>query len=625
MSSLQVNLKQIGPVKQPADNKNNVPYSSEEKIDRLKGLLWDSEERFQGFLSQMPYAVRLYELDDESDLVFIGANQEADRLFRVDHHLFIGSKVEESFPNFSNSLIPDRHIRALQEGKPWQSLAILYRNGERLGYFDINAFLMTPQTLAVMLVNIPEPLDLPIPGMPGDGEQEGEIQREILELHINQGDIQQVFEEENSDDDGEPHSFPEIIPSADHDTFKFTDLFSEEDLQAIQDTYAVATNMASIICDPQGRPITKPSNFCRLCQDIIRKNDKGLFNCMASDAHIGRPNYDGPIMSPCLSGGLWDGGASICIGDEHIASWLVGQVRTEDLQVGRMLAYAREIGVDEEEFYLALQEVPLMSKVQFREVCNALFWFSNQISQLALQNIMQNRAIAARQRAEAALRRSQARLHRLSGNLILAQEEERKQLAIELHDGIGQSLTAAKYCVDSISQVLAQGGSPSEALRSASNVLKNSIMDVRRMQAELRPQMLDELGILETLNWFCREYRKIYHDISVEWVCEVSEADIPAMLKPVIYRICQEAMNNSAKHSSADKVSTTLIKDANWLSLVIEDNGQGFDPEKVLADNHWRRGLGLESMRKRAEVMGGRFVIQSKQGQGTKVMARWVI
>ncbi len=167
----------------------------------------------------------------------------------------------------------------------------------------------------------------------------------------------------------------------------FTDLFDLEDIQKIQDAFALASNAASIITEPDGTPITKPSNFCRLCMDIIRKTPKGLANCMKSDAIIGRQNLSGPIMQCCLSGGLWDGGASISVGDTHIANWLIGQVRNETQDDKQMLRYADEIGADKEEFSSALAEVPKMSTAQFEKICDSLFSFANLLSKQAFQNM----------------------------------------------------------------------------------------------------------------------------------------------------------------------------------------------------------------------------------------------
>lgn len=195
----------------------------------------------------------------------------------------------------------------------------------------------------------------------------------------------------------------------------FDDLFNIEGIQKIQDAFAAATKVASIITKPDGTPITTPSNFCRLCRDIIRNTEKGCANCFYSDAMIGRQNPGGPIVQPCLSGGLWDAGASITVGGKHIANWLIGQVKNEAINEENMLGYAREIEADEEEFRIALREVPVMSIEQFGKIANALFLLANELSIKAYQNVQQARFITLRQRAEKELQQAHAELeHRVS-------------------------------------------------------------------------------------------------------------------------------------------------------------------------------------------------------------------
>ena len=189
-------------------------------------------------------------------------------------------------------------------------------------------------------------------------------------------------------------------PLEDVGEIAFDELFDLEIIQKLQDLFAKATNVGSIITHPNGIPITKPSNFCRLCQNLIRQTPIGLKNCYISDSFIGRNNPEGPIIHPCLSSGLWDAGASITVGGKHIATWMIGQVRNADQDDQKMREYAREIGIDEEEFMIALQEVPFMTKEDFEEVTEALFTLANQLSTLAYQNIQQARFITERKQAE---------------------------------------------------------------------------------------------------------------------------------------------------------------------------------------------------------------------------------
>lgn len=174
-----------------------------------------------------------------------------------------------------------------------------------------------------------------------------------------------------------------------------------EEIQRIQDEFAQATGVASIITRLDGTPITKPSNFTDLCSKIIRKTEKGCANCYRSDAAIGRYHPAGPIVQPCLSGGLWDAGASITVGGRHIANWLIGQVRDETQTEQNMRAYAREIGADEESLLDAFRRVPSMTHKHFKDIAQALFTLANQLSASAYQNILQARFINELQQAEA--------------------------------------------------------------------------------------------------------------------------------------------------------------------------------------------------------------------------------
>ena len=194
----------------------------------------------------------------------------------------------------------------------------------------------------------------------------------------------------------------------------FTDLFNIEEIQKIQDAFAETMNVASIITNPDGTPITRPSNFSRLCIDIIRKTKKGCANCFRSDAIIGRQNSEGPIIQPCLSGGLWDAGASITVGGKHIANWLIGQVKHEAIDEKKLMLYASEIGADKEKFHKALQEVPVMSLEQFRKNANFLFILANELSHKAYQNIQQARIIAERKRVELELEKTNRALKAIS-------------------------------------------------------------------------------------------------------------------------------------------------------------------------------------------------------------------
>jgi PAS domain S-box-containing protein len=168
----------------------------------------------------------------------------------------------------------------------------------------------------------------------------------------------------------------------------FEDFFDLEEIQKIQDSFALATGVASLITAPDGRPLTRPSNFTRLCSKIIRASRAGNENCMRSDALLGHHNPHGPIVSRCMSGGLWDAGVSITVGGRHVANWLIGQVRSCLNDDEAMLGYARTIGVDPKEYREAMAEVPFMEEEQFRRVADALFVIANSLSEKAYQQAL---------------------------------------------------------------------------------------------------------------------------------------------------------------------------------------------------------------------------------------------
>ncbi len=216
-------------------------------------------------------------------------------------------------------------------------------------------------------------------------------------------------------------------------------------------------------------------------------------------------------------------------------------------------------------------------------------------------------------------------LRLLSSRLMAAHEEERKRVACEIHDTIGSCLSAVKFKVEEVLDQFERTAPGAEPLKTIIPVVQESIEECRRIQSDLRPMMLDDLGLLTTLSWFCRRFQTIYSHIRVEQENGIEESEISDDLKIVIYRILQEAMNNIAKHSQANLVNLSLRKVGNHLEFVIRDNGQGFDPVMVLSPERTKRGLGLTSMTERIELSGGAFDVDSAEGKGTIIRASWPI
>jgi len=232
--------------------------------------------------------------------------------------------------------------------------------------------------------------------------------------------------------------------------------------------------------------------------------------------------------------------------------------------------------------------------------------------------------VTQRKKASEALAQSERQLRLLSAQLLTAQENERKRVAQELHDGIGQSLTAIKFRLENslkqISPVIA--AVHAQSVETIIPLIQDAIEEVRRISMDLRPSTLDDLGILATITWFCRNFQATYGRLRIDKNISLEEETIPQPLKIVIFRVLQEAMNNVAKHSNADTVSVSLSSRNGTIELVVEDNGAGFDCKAALAPDHGRKGFGLASMRERTEFSGGTFVVEAVNGT-TVIRASW--
>jgi PAS domain S-box-containing protein len=233
--------------------------------------------------------------------------------------------------------------------------------------------------------------------------------------------------------------------------------------------------------------------------------------------------------------------------------------------------------------------------------------------------------ITERKRAEDMLRKSERELHLLSSQILATQEKERKRVAQQLHDSIGQSLTGIKYCVENTLNTMQSGSNIliKKSLEPVVPMIQDAIEEVQKIAMDLRPRMLEELGITATISWFCRQFQKIYSHIHLEKQIEIEEQELPDSLKTVMFRILQEAFMNIARHSKASLVRLSLVKKNESIELVIQDNGLGFDVEDGFRIENSGRGFGLASMKERAELSGGSFAIRSREGKGTIIWALW--
>ena len=235
--------------------------------------------------------------------------------------------------------------------------------------------------------------------------------------------------------------------------------------------------------------------------------------------------------------------------------------------------------------------------------------------------------ITGLKRAEEALRRSNEELLKahdqrkiLSKSLIELLEKDRRQIAMELHDHIGQTLTSLKMNLEMIHRKLKSGHTELGAqITTAQERTIQAIKDVRNVSHGLRPAMIDALGVVSALRELFNEIQQ-QTDIEVHFFSQGTPKRFAEAKELAIYRIAQEALNNIIRHARAKNVFVNLVKKDENLSLSVEDDGVGFDQDKVMKPSKKKGPLGLLIMRERAVQLDGEFTIESQPGKGTNLL-----
>ena len=352
-----------------------VTFLSKARRLQLEGETYETKIKLQALIEAIPDII--YFKDTKGRYLLV--NKAFEKMFGMDRDDILGREDSELFPDELSQVHQRSDEQVIKEEKPYRAeQKYLNKKNEPL-FFEVSKVpLFNQQNDLMGLVGISRDIT-------ERKQDQDALERKIVALTGALDDVESIT---------------------------FEDLFKMEEIQRLQDEFSQAMGVASIITQPDGTPITDASNFCRLCKEIIRKTEKGLNNCVKSDAAIGRYNPDGPTIQPCFSGGLWDAGAAISVGGKHVANWLIGQVRDETQSEEEMRLYAREIGADENAAIKAFHEVPSMSYAQFSRIARLLFTLANQLSTAAYHNIQQARFIVEREKKESALLESREKLAR---------------------------------------------------------------------------------------------------------------------------------------------------------------------------------------------------------------------
>ncbi len=217
----------------------------------------------------------------------------------------------------------------------------------------------------------------------------------------------------------------------------------------------------------------------------------------------------------------------------------------------------------------------------------------------------------------------------LSQQLLTATEEESKRIAHEIHDQCGQTLTALQFRIEALIKLVArQDPSAITQAETLEQIAAQLSLELRSMTSRLRPPVLDEAGLLSAIKWQVDTFTKNFPNIAFtanlpsksEFIDQLGSATENA-----IYRIFQEALTNIVKHASATEGQLTLVIEERRLEMKVQDNGTGFNLDRCLDQTDGTCGIGLLGMRERALMVGGKFRIVSKVGEGTAILASFPI
>lgn len=216
--------------------------------------------------------------------------------------------------------------------------------------------------------------------------------------------------------------------------------------------------------------------------------------------------------------------------------------------------------------------------------------------------------------------KSEKRFRSLAKSVWHVQEEERRRLARELHDGIGQSLTALANQLQRIrddARAMENLGLE-HRLGDALDITRGALHDTRELSRLLRPTLLDDLGLEAALKWLTRTLGE-RTGLVIEVHSSLGEQRLPPDIETLVYRITQEALTNVIRHSGAKEVQILLTRADALLRLRVDDDGRGFDPSDLNSPEKGSISAGLRGMRDRAELFGGNIVLSSAPGEGTSV------
>ena len=395
------------------------------------------------------------------------------------------------------------------------------------------------------------------------------------------------------------------------DRIKYSDLVDAPKLQALMASLRQVIGGANAVLDVEGIVIAN-SGWQEACTGFHRVNPETCRRCIESDTSLAENVTRGvPFAIYRCHNGLVDAAAPIIVDGQHVANVFTGQFLTAPPDTDFFRSQARQFGFDETSYLEAISRVPVLPLERVESVTRLYA----QLAGILADNGM-DRLKEARTTQE--IKRSQQELRALAKAANEALEAERRRTARELHDELGQSLTALKIELASLRSAFPPGQPElGERALAMNALLDGTIAATRRIASDLRPLMLDDLGLAAALDWLTHNFSK-RTGIATDLVVDDAVAQVPEPIASALYRITQESLTNVTKYAQATTTEIRLERDDDWVQLTVRDNGRGIEE----ADQSKRGAFGLLGIRERVMLLSGEIAIKGEPGRGSEVRVR---
>ncbi len=425
-----------------------------------------------------------------------------------------------------------------------------------------------------------------------------------------------------------------LAPEIEVEEIDITEIIDLELLQYIQDTFAMATGVASVITDISGKPITKPSNFTGICK-LVRKTRQGKFNCANSDKSLGKKaiEADHPVYDFCKSCGFVDAATSISIAGHPLALWLIGQANLGNVTPAGLTEYADAIGADREAIVADFNEMADMPLVQFQRILNLLHVISREISSLAYNNLM--------------LARKNEDQEKINNELVIAKENAEKanklksaflaNMSHEIRTPLNGILGFVDILLTSKNKTKEQRNTFADIIRKSSDSLLqiiNDILDISKLESGSLKVIKSEFNLNRLLDLLYNTYSEkaatMYKKINIYLNNRIGDILLYTD-ENRLRQILSNLLDNAFKFTESGYVEfgiSKLLHDE--IVLYVKDTGIGIDANdlKIIFDRFTQvdqsskkvyrgAGLGLSIVKELLNLMDGTITVESEPGSGS--------